>query len=223
MCDLMSFTLLLFYYAGSIFIIIIIICRELLAVIDTPVSGNGEPLPGTTVALHQGTIAAHSIGTCRTMKDVPETTAVEPHQRKLNFSHGDIARPSYVFDTHENGGDWKRPAVAGLLYFAGLTCVDEPYFILSQHTIQGNFPTYIKLLQLVLERDLILDDLVRENEFVRRTINIADRFGDCLLFPIEWAFGWDMFDQDIVGNPPSAAAVACHCYLGRGNHGINQK
>jgi hypothetical protein len=178
------------------------------------------------------------------VKDTAEATAIEPHQRKPNFLPGslldipmgdggatepkrddddDTTRPPYVFDTHENGGDWRQPAVAGFLYCAGLTCAEDPYFILSQHTIKGNFPTYIKLLQLILERDLTLDELARQDELVRQSVNISDRFCDCSFFSIEWAFGWDMFDEDIVGNPPSAGYVACHCYSGRGNHSRAQR
>ena len=213
------------------------------AAIDTPVPVNGKQRSGTTVVLREGTIMTNSIGTCRTVKDTSEATAVEPYQRKPIFLQGslvdiplgdggvtepkhsddDTARPPYVFDTHENGGDWRQPAVAGFLYCAGLTCAEDPYFILSQHTIRGNFPTYIKLLQLILERDLTLEELARQDELVRQSVNISDRFCECSFFPIEWVFGWDMFDQDIAGNPLSAGAVACHCYSGRGNHSRAQR
>jgi hypothetical protein len=214
-------------------------CRELIALIHTPVPVDGEVLPDSTVVLRRGTIITESIGTFRTIKQSAEAMAVETTQCKHKFSptsladvpfddeselkHQDTTRPSYVFDCHDNCGDWRQPGVGGLLYCANHTCIENPHIILSQHSIRGNFPTYIKLLQLIMERNLTLKELLRENECVRESVDIPVRFRAFSAFSVEWGFGWDMVDKKAAGDPPSEGLVACHCYWGRENHRENQQ
>jgi hypothetical protein len=204
-----------------------------LALVPVPISMNGEPVPGNFVAIPEGSVIAQSRGTCRTIKEGAEGTAIEAFQRKVSFLPPSLAdvgersgaaipapRPPFVWDINQNGCDTQQPGVGGLLYCANNTCVKSP-FVLTQFTMKDDFPSFLKLFQLKSDRDITLEELVQMDKCVRVSINIPARFRNFLIFPVEWNYGWDMVDREEVCD--GAYMVACRCRWGRENHRNNQK
>jgi hypothetical protein len=216
-----------------------------LGLVPTPTSVNGEPPDDETVVLGEGAILAQGVGTMRTMKQEPEleATAIATFQNKPIFPPASLAdvygeggeegvalcritdaRPLYVWDMHKNGADPQQPGVGGLLYFANLTCCSDPFLILSQFTMRHHAPAFIKLLQLISDRDLKLKEVVEMDKRVRGSINISSRFVSSLIFAAEWGYGWELVDrEEALKHPNADSMTACRCRWGLKDHSNDQK
>ena len=209
-----------------------------MGLVPTPTSVNGEPPDDETVVLVEGTIITQSVGTLRTMKHEAEleATAIATFQTKTRFPPASLgeegvaecrktdARPLYVWDMHKNGADPQQPGVGGLLYFANLTCCSDPFLILSQFTMRHHVPAFIKLLQLISDRDLKLKEVVEMDKRVRGSINISSRFVSSLIFAAEWGYGWELVDrEEALKHPNADSMTACRCRWGLKDHSNDQK